>query len=234
MKIYTSNYRNHWVSPYTILKTVCFWEKDEDVFYDHEDTGKGKYVKCVNFLNPFCVAWKKFLDFVHPQIEYVKIDKWDTWSMDSTLAPVILPMLKQLRDTAHGSANVDLEDVPEELRTTTYEKYDAQESFEFYHEDEPVEGFGDVHARWKWVLNEMIFAFEHLVDDSWKDEFRSGEHDMKHVPCKWDENGKPTLYTFQKGPNDTYKCDYEAIFTVERRMQNGFRLFGCYYSNLWD
>ena len=28
MKVWLSNYRNHWISPYTILKKVCFWEKD--------------------------------------------------------------------------------------------------------------------------------------------------------------------------------------------------------------
>ena len=32
----------------------------------------------------------------------VKIDRWDTWSMDHTLAPIILPMLVQLKATKHG------------------------------------------------------------------------------------------------------------------------------------
>jgi hypothetical protein len=34
---------------------------------------------------------------VHPEIKYVKIDRYDTWSMDHTLADIILPMLKQLQ-----------------------------------------------------------------------------------------------------------------------------------------
>jgi hypothetical protein len=46
----------------------------------------------------------------------VHIDKWDTWSMDSTLAPIILPMLVQLKATKHGAPNVDNADVPKELR----------------------------------------------------------------------------------------------------------------------
>ena len=37
MKVYISNYRDHWLSPYTILEKVCFWEKDKDVFYNLED-----------------------------------------------------------------------------------------------------------------------------------------------------------------------------------------------------
>ncbi len=31
------------------------------------------------------------------------------------------------------------------------------------------------------------------------------------VPCEWDENGKPTLYTFEDGPNHTYECDYDGM-----------------------
>ena len=42
---------------------------------------------------------------------YVKIDKYDTWSMDHTLSLIIVPMLKQLKATQHGSPNVDDEDL---------------------------------------------------------------------------------------------------------------------------
>jgi hypothetical protein len=57
---------------------------------------------------------------------------------------------------------------------------------------------------------------------------------MKSVPCAWDAEGKPTMYNLQKGPNDTYKCDYEGMQVVQKRITNGFRLFGRYYENLWD
>ena len=32
----------------------------------------------------------------------IKIHKYDTWSMDHTLAPIILPMLVQLKETTHS------------------------------------------------------------------------------------------------------------------------------------
>ena len=32
----------------------------------------------------------------------VRVDKHDTWSMDHTLAPIIYPMLVQLKETQHG------------------------------------------------------------------------------------------------------------------------------------
>ena len=174
---------------------------------------------------PFCNAWMKFLDFVHPQINYVKIDRYDTWSMDHTLAYMILPMLKQLKATKHGAPLADDEDVPEGigLRST---------------EADPKENEWDTDSnhfqRWDWVLDEMIFAFECKMDDSWEDAFREGEIDWKSVPCAWDEKGKPTMYEMQDGPKNTYKCDYDGMKVVHDRIQNGFRLFGKYYQALWD
>jgi hypothetical protein len=225
MKVYINRYRHHWISPYTILEKVCFWEKDDDVFYDLEDTGTGRYVKWVNFLTPICAALRKFLDWVHPKIDYIKIDPWDTWSMDHTLGAIALPMLKQLKETKHGAPLVADEDVPEGLGLRSTEA-------------EPKENEWDTDsnhfARWDWVLGEMIFAFEHKLDDSWQDAFRSGEIDWKTEACAWDEDGKATLYRSVDGPNHTYECDYECMKKVEDRIQRGFVLFGKYYQNLWD
>ena len=223
MKIYKSNYRHHWVSPYDILKVVCFWEKDDDVFYNHEDVPGHKYDKWVNFLNPFCIAWQKFLDFVHPKINYVKIDRWDTWSMDSTLADIILPMLKQLKETKHGAPFVDDEDVPEELKSTSAPAKENEYDTDDNH-----------FKRWDYVLDEMIFAFECKVDDTWQDKFSSGDFDKKTVACQWDENGKATMYEWLDGPNHTYKLDVEGMQLVQKRITNGYRLFGKYYEGLWD
>ena len=46
--------------------------------------------------------------------------------------------------------------------------------------------------------------------------------------------GEHVYYQMKPGPNHTYKCDYDAIAVIEKRIQNGFRLFGVYYSSLWD
>ena len=70
MKIYISKYRSHWVSPYKILEKVYFWR---EIDYDEPNIKR-----LSNILNPFCEAWQSFLDFVHPRIQYVKIDYWDT------------------------------------------------------------------------------------------------------------------------------------------------------------
>jgi hypothetical protein len=227
MKIYINNYRSHWLSPYTILEKVFFWR---EIDYDEPIIERW-----VDRLNPFSVGLQKILDIIHPKINYVKIDRWDTWSLDHTLAEIALPMLKQLQATKHGSPLVDLEDVPEELRGTSTEEYDYQMTFDFYAEarKEKDVDYELVHKRWDWVLNEIIFAFEHKVDDSWEDAYRSGEIDIVWVKEEKTYN-EQQITRMERGPNDTYVCDYDGIQKIHTRMANGFRLFGKYYEGLWD
>ena len=223
MKVYISGYRNHWLSPYHILEFVCFWEKNNDVFYNLEDKPNAPYEKWVNFLDPICKAIAKVLDVIHPKVDYVKIDYWDTWSMDHTLGQIALPMLKQLKEKKHGSPIVDDEDVPEELKSTSAPAKENEWDIDDNH-----------FRRWDWVMDEMIFAFEHHINKEWEEAYRSGEFDHKSVACEWYENGKPKMFKLEEGPNHTYKCDYDGMAIVEERIKNGFRLFGKYYQALWD
>lgn len=160
----------------------------------------------------------------------VRIDPWDTWSMDSTLAHIILPMLKQLKETKHGSQLVDIEDVPKELQGTSTPDYDAQYTFEFYDEarKESDVDYDLVHKRWDWVLDQMIFAFECKLDDSWEKQFERGVIDFDFVKL---DNGMTEMV---HGKNHTYVCDYDAKREFEKRIDNGFRLFGKYFQGLWD
>jgi len=223
MKVYISGYRNHWLSPYHILEFVCFWEKNNDVFYNLEDKPNAPYEKWVNFLDPICKAIAKVLDVIHPKVDYVKIDYWDTWSMDHTLGQIALPMLKQLKEKKHGAPIVDDEDVPEELKSTSAPAKENEWDTDDNH-----------FKRWDWVMDEMIFAFEHHINKEWEEAYRSGEFDHKSVACEWYENGKPKMFKLEEGPNHTYKADYEGMRVVEDRIKNGFRLFGKYYQALWD
>jgi hypothetical protein len=213
MKVYLSNYRNHWLSPYIILKKICFWEKDEDRIYNLNEEVDNPYVKWVNFLNPICGAWQKFLDFIHPRFNYVKIDQWDTWSMDHSLAHIIHPMLVQLNKTKHGAPYTEDNDVPEYLRS-----YMAQ----------PKENEWDTDSlhfmRWDWILNEMIWAFEQeLKDDDENQFFDHSECGDEKFP--WNKDGQYV---------SKLKFDKEGLEAHQKRKANGFRLFGCYYKNLWD
>jgi hypothetical protein len=96
---------------------------------------------------------KEYTDNGEDQKIEVHIDKWDTWSMDHTLAPIILPMLIQLKETKHGAPDVDLEDVPEGLRPTNTEEWQK-----LYNETGDTDD--KFFERWDWVLDEMIYAFD--------------------------------------------------------------------------
>jgi hypothetical protein len=217
MKVYINNYRYHWLSPYTILEKVLFWKDWENIEYETPWVEKWS-----NRLLPLCQGLQKVLDVIHPKVDYVKIDRWDTWSMDHTLAKIILPMLKQLHATKHGAPYVDDEDVPDELKSTSAPPKENEYDTDVNH-----------FKRWDWVMEEMIFAFEMKNKDDWRDDFRTGEIDIKWVLEEKEYEGQK-LYRMEKGPNDTYECDYDGMEKVEQRIQNGMRLFGKYYQGLWD
>ena len=90
------------------------------------------------------------------EIHRVKIDKFDTWNMDVTLAYIIVPMLKQLKEVKHGAPFVDNEDVSDELRA-------SDEDLHTYSKN----GETDEHYfdRWDYVMDEMIFAFQSKLDE---------------------------------------------------------------------
>ena len=202
------------------MTAVLFYKKWTDPEFDLYDDKNNKYTDWL--VKPMELV-RKFLDFIHPKIDYVKIDRWDTWSMDSTLGMIALPMLKQLQASKHGAPYVDDEDVPEELKSTSAPAKENEWDTDDNH-----------FKRWDWVMDEMIFAFEHRVNREWEESYRSGNIDWKSEACAWDENGKATMYRQVDGPNNTYKCDYEGMKVVEDRIKNGFKLFGKYYQNLWD
>ena len=78
------------------------------------------------------------------------IDPWDTWCFTTTLQPIILPMLKQLKETKHGAPFVDDVDVPDTLRSLELD----------------ADGLHISHfERWDYVLDSMIYAFEQLSED---------------------------------------------------------------------
>ena len=97
--------------------------------------------------------------------EKIHIDRWDTWSMDSTLAVIVLPMLQQLKATKRGSPLVDDLDVPEGLNLRSTEAPPKANEWDV---DENLE------RRWDWVLDQMIWSFEQLQPDcDWEDKYNS-------------------------------------------------------------
>jgi hypothetical protein len=145
----------------------------------------------------------------------VRIDKSDTWSMDHTLAHIVLPMLVQLKRTKHGAPNVDNADVPKELRMSkkgmTQFAKDGSTDDKFF-------------KRWDWILDEMIWAFDQKCRDDWEGAY-----------YEYREMGPEE----SKDPDNLFGLklvweDREGQKAHQERMTNGFKLFGKYYENLWD
>ena len=202
MKVYLSKYRYHWISPYTVLEKVFFWR---EIDYDEPIIDKWS-----DRLTPICQGIQKVLDFIHPKINYVKIDRWDTWSMDYTLSFIIVPMLKQLKETKHGAPFIDDEDVPEELKSTSAPPKESEWDTDENH-----------FKRWDWALNEMIWSFEQNLDTNSEEKF------FDHA--EWDEKEKDFGKNLHK-----IKIDQPGLKVHQDRKANGFRLFGKYYQGLWD
>lgn len=207
MKVYISKYRDHWLSPYTILEKVLYWKDWENISYETPWVEKW-----ANRLEPFCKALLWCWDKVHPPVNYIKIDYYDTWSMDCTLSPIILPMLKQLKATKHGSPFVDDADVPEHLWSTAP---GARDDCQYDHDTD-----SNHHLRWDWVMDEMIWAFTQLCDP---------DHDNKFWDHSEVDYGKNVLNQIGKS-----KCDWDGLKAHGERIANGTRLFGKYYQALWD
>lgn len=245
MKVKIGKYRG-WFGPYQLAEKLMFWvPKEVDKYgFKHNAEKVHKFGEWLAYgsiepepkvgdIRPFLSRREreptklyKFLAWVHnkygDRTVKIQIDPWDTWSMDDTLALIILPMLKQLNETKHGSPWVDDEDVPEELRSTAAAPL-TQEQKDCGHTDDNHE------KRWQYVLDEMIFAFENKVDGEWEYKFTTGEYDYHSKII--DEEGTAELI---HGPNHTVKTDWEARKAYAKRISNGFRLFGKYYESLWD
>jgi hypothetical protein len=149
----------------------------------------------------------------------IKLHKYDTWNMESTLALIVLPMLKQLHETKHGSPFVFDDDVPDPLKSTNCapkeNEWDTDENF---------------FRRWEWVMDEMIWTFEQLQpDNAWEGQYHHGKIDFEFVKKEGTEYSE-----MLKTTKDTHWFDSEGAKKHQDRIDNGLRLFGKYYNSLWD
>lgn len=148
----------------------------------------------------------------------IRIDPYDTWSMDHTLALVIAPMLKQLKATKQGSPLVNDEDLPEDMRLGRRDS--GQKDDAYYHQ---------LHANWEWAMDEMIWAFETIAEDDetshWFDPYE--EHEVVE-----DAIDRIIVSGAERRAIGKFNKDkYEAHMS---RLRRGTTLFGRYYQSLWD
>ena len=218
----------YWFGPYQLAEALCFWAPSKENEYGGKDKPDwvhnfGTWLAGGDRDNWLCDFFQWF-DGVRRKLPWnkdvIKIHNYDTWSMDCTLSPIILPMLKQLKATKHGYGMVDDEDVPKHLQSI----YALPQN--------DWEWDGNAEARYEWVLNEMIWAFEQLCDDNHEDKFwiTQPEIDYDEMKKPWVE-GEDTRAMKWKVEG---KLDREGLIAHNDRIDNGLKLFGKYFRTLWD
>lgn len=229
MKVHIGPYQGWWRSYFY----VNYMDKKYNYKWDEPNTNLEKILeKCAESLDWFySVTINKYFAWKKRKIK-VKIHDYDTWSMDNTLAHIILPMLKQLKATKRGSPYIDIEHVPEHLRLTEREK--AVFEHGYYDEslnatDEELEAVSNkFHEQWNWVIDQMIWSFEQELEEydthkNYYDPYEPGDI-IDDDDTIFDKEWRMKMGKFN---NDKYKAYHE-------RKQLGFVLFGRYYQALWD
>jgi len=215
MKIYIGPYVN-WVGPYQIAEKILFWK---DKYKDDSVHNFGKWLsEDKNGKDSLLTIICQWIYSKQKRKIKIRIDDYDSWNADVTLSPIILALLKSIKESKHGSAYIDDVDVPDELKS-----------------NKPIDEYGDdikVHEKWTWVLDEMIWAFEQYTID-WEDQYCSGVQDYKFVPVNEEAPDNEKCFTVVDGPNNTYKVDYDGIKRHHERMVRGTTLFGKYFGSLW-
>jgi len=180
MKVYMGKYKNY-LGPYQLAQKICFWAKNDlEYGYPKYVDRLGQFFAHGRFVSDDEVTWNvpinredvgklsqpvaeysrlhKFLNWVNEkrgvQNVYVKIDDYDVWSMSHTLAHIITPMLKKLKETQHGAPYTDDADVPEHLRSTAAPPKENDWDTDENH-----------FKRWEWILDEMIWSFEYCLQE---------------------------------------------------------------------
>ena len=229
MKVNIGRYVKY-IGPSAIAETLLFWLPKDHSLVERF----GDYLMDTEWVCDVC-CW---VEQKRSRKISVRIDPWDTWSADDTLAHVILPLLKEFKKELISGPYVDPKDVPKNLRPKklTKKQEDTSELDSTYFE------------RWDWVLDEMIWAFEHKVGkyQHWEEQYHTGKRDVVLVPVDKDGNalgpgkadGEPNIeaefFRIEKTENDTSHFDAEGCRAHQERITNGFKLFGKYYEGLWN
>jgi hypothetical protein len=173
MKIYIGPYTN-WIGPYQIADAIFFWVNRRGIYAEPPAIhSRWDYVAAEKFGDWLADRdWLvKFLNWIESKKERkvnIRIDKYDTWSMDHTLALIIHPMLVQLHATNNGYGCVDIEDAPH-----IGEGEQNDNAFD-----------SKAHERWNWVMEEMIWTFERLKKDDEYELFYTEERGWDHESMK--------------------------------------------------
>lgn len=218
MKVNIGKYTTWW-GPYQLVDKLFFWHEK----YPEKELAKRWDYRLHDKLGPWLAStWvapvcQSIHDKKRRKIK-VKIHNYDVWNMGDTLAIVILPMLKELKRQKQGYPWSDHEDGPWYYR---FEDYKGEHNWS--------ETGSYSHGRWDWIMDEMIWTFEQILDENHENPYW-----LEHGEIDWDagepdENGcTPVIWKKES------RVDWDGLKKHEEAIQNGLKLFGKYYQTLWD
>lgn len=220
MKVVIGPYRS-WIGPYQIADLLCWWAPKKI----HEGDIIARKPDWVHDFGHWLATSKtrddgyswlyRLCNWIEARRDrqiYVRIDKYDSWSADHTLALIAVPLLKQLQANKHGAPLVDDSDVPEGLGLRSTEAPPKESEY-----DTDANHF----RRWDWVLGEIIWALEQKTSDSVEDQF----YTRVDPNLKSDDINDMMANTV---------IDWAGMNAWQERKTRGYKLFGKYYENLWD
>ena len=201
-----------------------------------------KYVGCsedtCDKIGEWLPTWPfQFIENLKPKRKIViRIDKYDTWSADHTLAMIIAPVLKAVKENKNGLPGDFLS---AEYNTLVSSKEYWEETTGGPLHQQADKMFDEGAAKWDATLDHMIWSFEEYIKDDWDEQYWTGEFGE----WKTEETGKtfPNPITGKEEPTyratdfgGTRTCDWEGRQRHWEKMRAGIKLFAEYYPNLWD
>lgn len=136
----------------------------------------------------------------------IKIDKWDSWNADHTLALIIHPVLVQLHKTTHGYPGV---------KGMTAKKWNVIL-------EKMIFAFNELKKN-DWMDQFHSGESDVLIEYCDKNRKKVAKDDPTCIGS-----------TMKKGPNDTTKFDKKGCTAQYKKIVEGTMLFGKYYQHLWD
>ncbi len=156
----------------------------------------------------------------------IRVDNWDTYSLDHTLALIILPSLIQLKNQMYG--------IPNEFYSGSDSS--SQYAFDFYIEGDNAACDLGV-ASWNATLDKMIWSFQQISLEDYEDKYYHGTPEIDWKPLEKDHpNYDPTqefVEMIDKNP-DEHWYDYVGNQLHDERIQEGVDLFAKYFRSLWS
>ena len=166
MKINIGPYTS-WIGPHQIAEKIFFWVDRRGIWADDDSHyNRWDYRACDKLGDWLDSTWvSKFCNWIDSKNKRkvdIRIDPYDTWSMDHTLALIIHPMLIQLKEKNHGYFSSDPEDVPH---------IGQDEGTDFTNDSQALD-------RYNWIMDELIWTFDQLVNHEDTLSFYDLEKDM--------------------------------------------------------